>query len=168
MTVTASLLERLEFDPTEVDLRAFRLDHDPAVLERRIGRGVHQLAVDVVRQLSALDDGLDVCPFEAWTLDILGSTESELVRPVFAPTPPVDAAARQRVRRSLFVVDRLAVAILPRGRRHGRPDLRPVVSEPGDRQDVTHPAFDDLKLDRAEPRSVEVLAGVAEPSLRMQ
>src|SRR6185312_470274 len=64
----------------------------------------------------------------------LRSTEAKTISPVLAPAPPVDASARQRVGRALLVVDGLAIAILARGRRHRRANLRPVLFVSGNRR----------------------------------
>src|SRR5688572_33137897 len=95
---TPRLLERLEIDAAEVDLCAFRLEHDLALGERRVGAFVHELAVDEVLQAVAGDDRLDARPLEARALDVLRAAEPELVRPVLAAAPPVDAAAVERLR----------------------------------------------------------------------
>jgi hypothetical protein len=101
-------------------------------------------------------------------LDVLRPAEAETILPVLAPSPPVDAARREHRRRAVRVVDVLVVPILPGGRRHRRPDLRAIICKPGDGQNVADAALYDLKLDRPQPRAVEVLAGIAEPSLGVQ
>src|SRR5262245_27633565 len=68
--VRTVLLQRLQLDAPEINLRPLRLDHDLSLTERSIGRGIHELPVDEVGEVAALDDGLDVGPFEAGTLDV--------------------------------------------------------------------------------------------------
>src|SRR4026208_60591 len=109
---TGAPLHRLEIDPAEVDLGAFRLDHDLALGERRVGAFVHELAVDEVLQPVAGHDRLDVGPLESRALDVLRAAGPALVGPVLAGAPPVDAAAVEHLRLAVGVEDVLAVAIL--------------------------------------------------------
>src|SRR6185295_2080254 len=66
------------------------------------------------------------------------------------------------------IVDGLAVAILACERLDRRPNGRAILAEPGDGQDVADATLDDLKLNRSQPRAVEVLARVAHPALRVE
>ena len=95
------------------------------------------------------------------------SAKPETILPVLAASPPVHAARRDHLRFSLWIVHVLAVPILANPEGHRRTDLFTIIGESGNRDEIADAPFDDLELERPQPGTVEILARVAGPSLRV-
>src|SRR6266542_6706872 len=114
MPKNVSLRQRFEVDPAEVNLRALGLKQQFAFGESTFGCLVDQLAVDIVGQIAFFDDSLEMRPFGGEALDIFRSAESELVDPIFASAPPIDAARGKGVQLAVGIENVLFFAVLSR------------------------------------------------------
>ena len=74
-------LERMQLDPAKVDFRRFRLEEQPAGLERTIAAFHHLHSVQRIRHVATVADRLDEVPLADRLFDVPGAAESKHILP---------------------------------------------------------------------------------------